>query len=80
MAPSAQNDPQIQRSDSALLIKKKLGVTPLPVYQAGNGTMALLGALGKAPGTKTTIKGVVGDPGNVSELRHMGSKSCIWTR
>ena len=44
MAPSAQNDPQIQRSDSALFIKKKMGVTPLPGNQAGKGMMAPLAA------------------------------------
>ena len=44
MAPSAQIDPQIQRSNSTLFIKKKMGVTPLACNQAGKGVMALLGA------------------------------------
>ena len=44
MAPSAQIDPQIQRIDSTLFIKKKMGVTPLPDNRAGKGMMALLGA------------------------------------
>ena len=79
MAPSAQNDPQIQRSDSALFIKKKMGVTPLPGNQAGKGMMALLGALGKARVRKMTIKGVVGDPANLSEPDSSGFHCRIWT-
>ena len=80
MAPSAQIDPQIQRSDSAPFIKKKMSVTPLAGNQAGKGMMALLGAQAGVRGVKTTVKGVHGDPANVSELRGTGSKSCIWTR
>ena len=55
MAPSAQIDPQIQRIDATLFIKKKMGVTPLPDNQAGKGMMALLGALGSALGQKRPI-------------------------
>ena len=74
MSPSAQNEPQIQRSDSALFIKKKMGVTPLAGNQAGKGTMALLGAQARAPDAKSTVKGVHGDNGNVSEYGSMGFK------
>ena len=74
MAPSAQNDPQIQRSDSTVFIKKKLGVTPLAGNQAGKGMMALLGALGRALVPKRPIKGVDGDNGNVLESAFPGFK------
>ena len=70
--PSAQIEPQIQRIDSTLLIKKKMGVTPLPNNQAGKGMMALLGALGRALAPKRPIKGVDGNNGNVLESAFPG--------
>ena len=74
MPPSAQNDPQIQRSDSAPFIKKKMSVTPLAGNQAGKGMMALLGAQGRAGDAKPTVKGVHGNNGHVSEYGSMGFK------
>ena len=61
LAPSTPDDPQIQRSDSALFGKKKMGVAPLSSNQAGKGMMALLGALGRALAPKRPIKGVDGN-------------------
>ena len=61
------DDPQIHSSDSTLSFKEKLGVTRLAGNQAGKGMVALLGALGEAQVRKMTIKGVVGDPANLSE-------------
>ena len=80
MAPSAQNDPQIQRSDSALFIKKKMSVTPLAGNQAGKGMVALLGAPGRALGQKPPIKGVDGDNGNVLEYAFPGFNRRIMTQ
>ena len=54
------------------LSRKKMDVTRLAANQSGKGMMALLDAQGRAKDAKSTVKGVHGTNGNVSEYGSMG--------